>query len=213
MVIIIVLLLIMNPPGPDQLVILGGGLTPTGYPSGMTFERVERAVQQYDSFGSTLVVCSGGVSWMRKDANNKITEAEVMAELAHQKGIPEDIIATEGASNNTLTNIVCSAALLDPEQSVGYVTHGFHMPRTLMIARRVMPQTTELFGVRAPQHYLRALPAEARSFVLAEAVLRGVCPGDTQTILDRTTAMQNFFLGVKQHIVHKKNATDDNRLT
>src|SRR5471030_1764663 len=113
----------MNEVVSRQLLVLGAGLNPQGELTTQSHDRVSAAYQFYDENGADSVVFSGGYRLLRPENSPGSSEALRMADLAVKEGLPADIIKLEQRSFNTLTNITCSAPLLN-EQETGIVTHG-----------------------------------------------------------------------------------------
>jgi uncharacterized SAM-binding protein YcdF (DUF218 family) len=128
----------------DIVAILGGGMYAPGgfreYPeaSGITYSRMFNGVRIFKRSGAeTLALCGGSEPGVE-------SEAEVMAALASELGVPESRIITETESRNTMENGAGLAKLLPSAQArrIGLVTSALHMPRSVKVFRKQFPNDT-----------------------------------------------------------------------
>lgn len=126
-------------PRADALVLLGGGVAPPApgfpYPDlNLSADRVWHAARAFRAGKAALVVASGGI----QPGVSAVTEAEAMALLLTDLGVPRDAILLETQSRNTRENADASAALLRERKakSVLLVTSALHMPRAVAEFRR-----------------------------------------------------------------------------
>ena len=112
----------------DVLVVLGGGahninsLNNT-FPSEATSTRLLSAVDIYNTKGAKYFVCSG-------KGSGKITEAELMAQLALRLGVPKEKIRVETKSINTWASAVeLNHMFANKNISIGLVTSASHLKR------------------------------------------------------------------------------------
>ena len=113
----------------DALIVLGTPSKPDGTPSPELRERVEEAVREYKAGVAPHVIMTGG------PAHNKFVEAEVMAKLAEDEGVPASAIEVEGQAKNTVDNIWFSHAIMDQRgwHSAEVISSPYHLPRTALI--------------------------------------------------------------------------------
>ena len=108
-----------------------------------------------------LLICTGGLGL------HPPAEGEAVARLAREAGVPEERIAVEDRSRTTWENILNALPLLSDPRTI-IVTDAWHMPRALMIARRLGLRATGSPcppGRRPAQRLrmaLRELPAYAK---------------------------------------------------
>jgi uncharacterized SAM-binding protein YcdF (DUF218 family) len=95
--------------------------------------------------GADLVVACGGRAW------NGVVEADAMAALLRERGVPEHAIVRERCSLDTLGNARFAAELLEMRErrEVLVVTCAWHLPRALRLFRRA-GFVAEGLGVEVP---------------------------------------------------------------
>lgn len=116
----------------DAALVLGFALDPSGHPRPGLVARVDRAAALYRSGLVRRVVLSGGAPVAG------VREADAMRALALARGVPDEAIVREARSTSTIENFAFSAPIL---RSIGarrvlVVTEPYHMPRSLLLARR-----------------------------------------------------------------------------
>ena len=128
-------------PRPDALLVLGVALGDNDEATPELRARVLTAAAIYHGEGPMRVVVCGGLT-----REHRVAEADVMAALLAQAGVPERDILREDGSRTTMENFMNAAALLGGAKGkrVLVVTGDYHMRRALMTARRV--------GFRAKGH-------------------------------------------------------------
>lgn len=113
----------------DCIIILGAQVKGTKITDSLK-RRLDRAVRYLRKFPETKVIVSGG-----KGPGEDITEADAMGDYLISCGINPRRIVREKCSTSTRENFRYSKKYTDPENdSVGIVTNGFHMYRSLLIA-------------------------------------------------------------------------------
>lgn len=111
------------------IVIFGAAVREDGTPSGALRDRVGAAAR----FGRRLLpapifIVTGG------QGRYGPPEAEVMAELLMQRGIPAEQIIMEPTAHNTVASVLAVASLLeDVEGPVYAATSAYHMPRCVLL--------------------------------------------------------------------------------
>src|SRR5260370_12346986 len=90
----------------ECLVILGAGVMPDGSPSGAMRRRVEGALAIGQRLPDPFYVTTGGVGRWGP------AEADVMKTELQARGVPANRIATETASNDTLSSVVNCARII-----------------------------------------------------------------------------------------------------
>ncbi len=127
---------------PTKLLVLGRGIH-EGVPTQQTADNARAAVNYYHSVDGAvdMVVFSGGHSHLAGvDAYAGATEAEAMARIAEESGLPAAKIQRETSASSTVGNIVLSAPLLSlsPDTVTGIITHRNQIPRAITIGSRVL---------------------------------------------------------------------------
>ncbi len=112
----------------DVLVVLGGGVQDINslnktFPNEVTMARLLSAIEVYNKKGAKYFVCMG-------KGSGKITEAEVMAQLAQKLGVPKEKIIAEAKSINTWDSAVeLNHMFANKNISIGLVTSASHLNR------------------------------------------------------------------------------------
>lgn len=138
---------------PRSIVVLGSS-TPNATPSPTLTNRLELAKALAQTYRSALVVLSGGV-----DSTETVSEARVMADYLHAKGLSHERMVVEDKSTSTYENLVYSARLLEPmgitkSSPLLIVTSDFHTQRALWIAAKAGWKQVKSAGAPTPL-YLR----------------------------------------------------------
>lgn len=114
----------------DYIIVLGAQIREDG-PSVVLRYRLDAAIKYLNENPNTMCIVSGG-----QGSNEKISEAEAMAEYLLKNGIEKNRIILEDKSKNTVENIKYSKLLMkEPYESVGIVTNNFHVFRATQIAK------------------------------------------------------------------------------
>ncbi|HWT75682.1 MAG TPA: YdcF family protein [Mobilitalea sp.] len=152
-------------PHADYLIVLGAQVRGTTITKSLK-KRLDTALDYLEDNPKTLVIVSGG-----KGAGEDISEAEAMQGYLLSKGITKDRIILEDKSTNTNENIRFSKLLMkDQNASVAVVTNGFHIFRSISIAKKQgLPQ---IQGLAAPSdriltinYYVREAVGVLKDFV------------------------------------------------
>ena len=133
--------------GSDAALLLG--CTPD-----VAAERARAAARLYLE-GKTKFICpSGGVC--HSVGEEEISEADYMARILLDAGVPERAIVFEREARTTLENMLCGNVALS--RAVGFhkigrvciVTSEWHLRRSLALAYEFLPRHTEISGCAAP---------------------------------------------------------------
>ena len=119
--------------GPvDALLVLGTPAGLHGEINPMQIWRVDEAVREYRAGRAPHIIFAGGA------AANRYVEADVMAGLAEQRGVPASAILRERRSRTTLENIFNSAAIMRAHgwHSVEVVSSRQHLPRAAVLLEK-----------------------------------------------------------------------------
>ena len=101
------------------------------------------------------------------------SEAEVIARLCREAGVPESAILLEDRSTSTRENLLNAKALLPEGTPVVIVTDPYHAPRARVMARQIglnARSSSPPWHEIGPRQRLRNIPREALG--LAAALLR-----------------------------------------
>lgn len=131
-------------PTADAILVLGGALAGAHPPRRPTFilagaaGRVWHAAALYRAGKAKWVVISGG---NQPGQEAQQVEAQAMAQMLAQLGVPESAMRLETTSRNTRENAANVRALLDQlrVRRVLLVTSAFHMPRAVKTFATVLP--------------------------------------------------------------------------
>ena len=118
---------------PDAIVLLGLELGECDEPELELILRVKAAAKAHRAYpGATLIACGGMTEGHAR------SEAEVMAQLLEQEGVPREVIVLEKESRTTMENFVNAARILGGTQKcVLVVTSDYHVFRSVLTARRI----------------------------------------------------------------------------
>jgi uncharacterized SAM-binding protein YcdF (DUF218 family) len=108
------------------VIVLGGGLTGDGKPSGLFLNRLEKAYEYLCQNESAVCIVSGG------KAENGISEAQCGIHFLLEKGILKTRLITEEKSQNTRENFEqCAIIIAENKLSkhCAVITDGFHQLR------------------------------------------------------------------------------------
>ena len=121
----------------DFVVVLGAGLIGGQRVSPLLASRLDRGRSVYESLdvaNGPMLIVSGG-----KGSDERLSEAEAMADYLVERGFPADRILKEDQSRTTEENLLYSSALMREARPQGYrcvvVTNDFHSYRAALIAR------------------------------------------------------------------------------
>lgn len=114
----------------STILILGAAVWPDGRPSPALERRTAHALALWRAGAGSRIVCCGGLG------RHAPSEAEVMARLLQEAGVPAEAILREERSTSTYENIAFARACL-AEPRVVIVTDPYHAPRAVVIARRL----------------------------------------------------------------------------
>jgi uncharacterized SAM-binding protein YcdF (DUF218 family) len=137
----------------DVIVVLGGGLYGIRgwnktFPSETTTVRLVHAVKMYKDHNARYLVCSG-------KGSHKISEAELMAQMAGDFGVPGAGIRIEAKSENTYQHAVeFNKMFPDKSIRIGLVTSASHMKRSEAEFRKFFSNIQPM-----PACYLYATPS------------------------------------------------------
>jgi uncharacterized SAM-binding protein YcdF (DUF218 family) len=136
----------------DVLVVLGGGAQDINslkntFPTEVTSARLLSAIDVYNKKGAKYFVCVG-------KGSGKITEADLMAQLAQRLGVPKEKIRIDAKSTNTWENAIeLNKMFVNKNINVGLVTSAFHMKRSEREFKKYFNNVLPL-----PAHYLYSSP-------------------------------------------------------
>jgi len=115
----------------DAIVVLGAAVFAGGQPSPVLEARVAHAVRLYRRGLAPLIVVTGGVG------ANPPSEAEVMARLAREAGVPAEALILEAQAHTTQQSVRLTSPLLEERgiRSIIVVTSPFHLFRATRMYR------------------------------------------------------------------------------
>ncbi|MBE6553855.1 MAG: YdcF family protein [Ruminococcaceae bacterium] len=144
--------------------------------------RAQGAALLYNSGRVPCIVASGGVAW---DYDGKIlTEAEFMAEILEQNGVPQDAIILENEALTTKENMIYGTLQLNRKRkiknvsSVCIVTSAEHMRRSLALAHLLLPRTVRICAAPATKPRMCFETQEEHDLALREVMLLRGLIGD-----------------------------------
>lgn len=126
----------------------------------MSIMRAKAAAELYRAGRVKYVAPSGGVEWEHE--GEKLSEAELMARVLRENGVPEEAIILDNMARTTVENMLCGAIAIHRKlrfsktNSVIIVTSVEHMRRSLGLAKAYLPRKVEISAY--PAFY--AIPKE-----------------------------------------------------
>ena len=143
----------------DAVVVLGKGLDGDKVPVNLA-KRLDKAIEYHENNPRALIVVSGG-----KGNEEKLSEAQAMADYLISKGIAENIIVKEDKSTTTYENFIFSTDILKQKlgenYSVAFISNSFHIWRAEKLAKELGINATHLgAGIQwstVPANYLREI--------------------------------------------------------
>ena len=120
-------------PRADVIVVLGGNTQANRanwfepYNRATAFDRIDRAAALYLAGRAPKILLSGGA------LEGKVSEAQIMAKILRQRGVPESALILENNSRYTYENAQFSDQMMQSAQlkRALLVTSALHMPRAL----------------------------------------------------------------------------------
>ncbi len=115
----------------DTIVIFGCGVRPDGSPSPTLRRRVEAALAHARRLSDPYFMPTGGLG------RNPPAEAEVMARLLREAGVPAARILPEPTARDTLASVHACAALMRSRADgvIWVATSDYHLPRCVVLLR------------------------------------------------------------------------------
>lgn len=184
------------PPDPvptaEAIVVLGGSTRPQDYPRPWvdvleSGDRVLHGAQLYKSGKAPRIIMSGGrIDW--KGPSEGPSEAEDMAQIALEMGVPAAAIIQETTSLNTFQNAVNVKAILEQEKitKILLVTSALHMPRSLAIFEKQGIQ-----AIPAPTDFIVSRSTLAEISGTRQALLLSLLP-DAANLAQVTRALKEY---------------------
>jgi uncharacterized SAM-binding protein YcdF (DUF218 family) len=134
----------------DYLIVLGAQVRGTTISKSLK-KRLDTALEYLKDNPGTRVIVSGG-----QGPGEDISEAEAMESYLLTNGVEENRIIKEDKSTNTNENILFSKKLIPSDNaSIAIVTNGFHIFRSLSIAKK--QGLSRVGGLAAPSDPLLLL--------------------------------------------------------
>lgn len=129
----------------DVIILLGYKLYDDGTPDYSTIARAKKAAELWKQGVAPIIVSSGGgpETVPRK-------QADVMADILIEEGVPDEAIVREDQSRTTIQNIKNTKILLGKESfKAAVVTTDFHVARSVLICKQLGIDATG-FGATVP---------------------------------------------------------------
>ena len=155
------------------VVVLGCQVMPSGQPSILLRDRLDKALDYLEDQPEAVIVVSGG-----QGGNEPTSEAQCMYDYLVAHGVSPERILREDRSRNTDQNLRNTIELLaeegyDPTGEIAVVSNGFHLARVRMLWARASGGQNNLSTLAAPSThapsrlmmYLREPLALVKSFL------------------------------------------------
>lgn len=118
----------------DIILLLGMRLYDDGTADPTTIGRVDMAAKLWKEGIAPVIVASGGQGY---NENHDRKQADVMAELLIERGVPNEAIIREDKSRTTVFNVENTKDLLGKDSfTAAVVTTDWHMKRSLLICKK-----------------------------------------------------------------------------
>jgi uncharacterized SAM-binding protein YcdF (DUF218 family) len=165
--------------GADFVVVLGSGLLGGDRVPPLLASRLERGRQVYQALiargkNSPMLIVSGG-----QGADERVSEAEAMAQYLIERGVPADSVMREDQSRTTEENLTFSRAIMErfrPRYRCIVVTSNYHVFRAAMLTRR-LDVNGQVTGARTAGYFWPS--ATLREFIAVflgyKVVNLGIC--------------------------------------
>ncbi len=181
-----------NLPNADAIVILGGCTEPALYPRPWVEitdegDRVLYGAKLYrDGKAPRLILSGGRIDWRRTGSS----ESEDMAILLESMGVPRSAMLQDPSSLNTRENAVNVKQIMESQgiRRVLLVTSALHMPRSLMIFRKL-----GMDAIAAPTDFTSTQSDSQQSNTIEANVLNALPDADH---LRRTTRALKEYIGI-----------------
>ena len=113
-------------------------------------ERAIGAAELYLQGRVKYIVASGGVKWEHN--GKKISEAELMADVLIENGVPKDVIILENEATTTRENMIYGTLQINRKcrfncvDGITIITSLTHMKRSLALAKAFMPRKLKIYA-------------------------------------------------------------------
>jgi SanA protein len=151
-------------PDAQAAIVPGAQVKPDGTMSSMLADRVERAIELWDAGKVDRILVSGDHASWRYD------EPDIMREALQRAGIPGRVIFTDHAGFNTRATMVRAKRIFEVQSAI-VITQGFHMSRSLYLAKsagidQVHGLTSDLqgYGQQGLKSDIREVFARTKAF-------------------------------------------------
>lgn len=147
----------------DAVIILGAGLK--GKNLSLTLKnRLDKGLEYAERNKNAKIIVTGG-----QGHGEDITEAEAMRLYLISKGIDEDRIISEDKATSTYENLMFSSAFLSKGDRVVIITDGFHIFRSVSMAKMFDLVPTHMhsksYRPQLPLNFIRELAAVSKMLV------------------------------------------------
>lgn len=149
----------------DGVIILGGGITPQGYLSHESLERIATGIKIIQTNRAQYLILSGNGYWQKKISPSR-TEANLMANIAVKNGISKKVIWIENKSLDTIGNAYFTKSLIE-ENNLGksfiIITSDYHIKRTKWLFNKLFGSKYKLIfkgvnsGLSLKKHRMKTL--------------------------------------------------------
>ncbi|MBO7677953.1 MAG: YdcF family protein [Erysipelotrichaceae bacterium] len=143
----------------EYIIIHGCGLLGGERVSKLLSNRIDKAIKVFHKGkDKAMIICSGG-----KGPDEKISEAEAIANYLKEKGIPEDHILLEDRSTSTEENLVYSYDIIKqrgPSKRIALISSNYHIYRCVLLAHQLKIPCVGIGAKVAPYYWPSAIIRE-----------------------------------------------------
>jgi len=134
------------PENPDLVIVLGCQVR--GYdPGNLLRYRLETALETLNKYPDSICIVSGG-----QGPDEIVPESKVMKKYLADKGIEKTRIYEEDRSSSSFQNLGFSQKVIEKNHlksdNIIIITSQYHVPRAVMIANRIYPDT-KIYAVKS----------------------------------------------------------------
>ena len=143
-------------PEADAIILLGGVLRPRGAASAVDLGKRRSDLAAWRLYraqkADLIIIAAGNLPWKAR----LVPEAEEIAKLLIELGVPRQALVLDGNSRNTRENAINTAAIFRSHGLTSglLVTSGAHMPRALAVFRQAGLRATPVATDRRAEYPL-----------------------------------------------------------
>lgn len=132
------------------IVVLGAQVYANGQLSPQLELRMEAALEEYHRLPRIIITCGG------QGDDEPAPEGDLMRQWLLEKGVPENMVFSDGTSANTMQNLKNARRFLpEGETRITVITSDYHLPRALQLARDAGYNPDGIGSPCKPEYWLK----------------------------------------------------------